>query len=116
VPLPFHVLFLEGEPVDQQSLVANWRALVEPKAITASLPSSPLPLDDAAIRTKFQAHNVYFVLQRTPQRMMYYSLRTTTGSTVFVELNMDAGTVQAKCEQAPVLQYVVRALCDLMTG
>lgn len=115
VPLPFHVLFLEAEPVDQQTLVANWRSLVEGKATTAALPS-PLVLDDAAIRAKFQAHNVYFVLQRSPQRMFYYSLRTTTGSTVYVELNMDAGTVQAKCEQAPVLQYVVRALCDLMTN
>jgi hypothetical protein len=98
VPLPFHVLFLEGPPTpDAQSA---WQA---PGLQEVSGTVLPWPSSAAQV---LAAHNL------VPLGHDVFSLVTSTGSNCLVHASN--GSVKVRCAQKPVLPFVLDAVSALL--
>jgi len=100
VPLPFHVLFLEGAQVPSD-VQGAWTAAQAWAAVDAAV--QPWPASAAQVLSR---RNV------VPVGNDLYTLVTTTGSTCLVHAAQ--GRVQVRCAQKPVLPYVLDAIVALL--
>merc|ERR1712232_141677 len=117
--VPFHVLFTENGNMDKSELIPAWKALstaTDKQPLTFSVPNC-FSSDPQQVQQKLSRHNVFFVVSRPPQQgvhLFYFSLKTTTNSTVLAEIGFTPGSTNCnvclRSSQVPVLPFVQQAL------
>jgi len=118
--LPFHVLFMEAGEVERQEFIESWKVLGEGNGSSVTL-RGLASMDVEEVQRLLSQHNVFSIATRSPtedQKVAYFSLKTTTGATVLVELTFKAGydacKVNIRCEKPQILPFAQEAFQDLL--
>ena len=116
--VPFQVLFKEDGEIEKKSFVESWKSIQEEKVSTIR---GIFSIDTDEVENELSHHNIFAIATRKRgegETVAYYSLLTTTGSSVLLELmfkeGFDACKLTLKSDKPQVIGFVQKALHDLL--
>eukprot|EP00516_Mucochytrium_quahogii_P005983 CAMPEP_0203751480 /NCGR_PEP_ID=MMETSP0098-20131031/5539_1 /ASSEMBLY_ACC=CAM_ASM_000208 /TAXON_ID=96639 /ORGANISM=" , Strain NY0313808BC1" /LENGTH=902 /DNA_ID=CAMNT_0050641213 /DNA_START=113 /DNA_END=2817 /DNA_ORIENTATION=+ len=108
--LPFYVLFTEDGTVGKKQFIESWKNLGDGSTSTVR---GIFSTDVEQVQQKLAGYNIFSIATRSvgeDQSVAYFSLRTTTGAFVLVELTFKAGfdacKVSTRSEKPQLLEFV----------